>query len=132
MPSLKAAAFPDIYLFDNFQNQVTFTLPLFAKLTNLIKFVNPVFWISRCGFSKTSRGCYVISKQHGYFNFNGCRVHKNYFKVGQKVISKWGRESYMKKRKILFQRVGINSNWSQIYIKVGQFLQNGVKCYFKV
>ena len=52
--------------------------------------------------------------------------------MGQKVISKWGRESYMKMGKLLFQSVRITSKQSKIDLKVRQLLKNGVKRYFKV
>ena len=38
LPSLKVVTFPDIYLFDNVQNHMTLTPPLFEKLAKLIKF----------------------------------------------------------------------------------------------
>ena len=38
LPSLKVVTFPDIDLFDNVQNHMTLTPPLFEKLAKLIKF----------------------------------------------------------------------------------------------
>ena len=48
-----------------------------------------------------------------------------YFKVGQALFQRRGKDSYFKVGQCLFQS-------GAIYFKVGQLLQSGAKCYFKV
>ena len=86
MPSLKAAAFPDIYLFDNFQNQVTFTLPFFAKLTNLIKFVKPVFESRDMDFPKRHVTATSL--------VNNMDISVLMVTGFIKIISKWGKKLF--------------------------------------
>ena len=55
-----------------------------------------------------------------------------YFKVGQKVISKWGRNSYFKVGQCFFQSgAKVISNWGS-YLQVGQNVISKWGSFFKV